>query len=343
MRALIRMALLASLSVGMSAPARALTASVEANGFAFSFGAAATNAGFTLFFTTYDGSSGSPLEDCSGDFCTVSQEVAPATIGSATYRSDYFAQDNSGTFEYGSGFMTLVASDGDADGILDPLERTRPGNFSFSGSTTPDFNAFGIYVTSSVSGSVQRSANSLVGTYSGSFSNTTQSASFAGAYSLSGASGTVEYQLGGGFLDWHLVQRGLDGTLRTFTGTSPFSRDGIDSIATPSFALYDSASSLALFVNGATLQRSGNIFRGTVTLADGGVDTSWADYTTYRVEITDPNDTDADGLPDLVSVPEPDVVSSSLLALFLLSLIFRGGRPTRQWSWRPLRWRPAIG
>lgn len=330
MRALTRSLLLASLAVAMPVPVHALTASVEANGYSFSFAVGATNAGFSLFFTTYDGSTGVPLEDCSGDFCTVSQELAPATIGATTYRTDYFAVDQSGTFEYGAASISVAASDSDADGILDPLERKRSGNFSFTGSATPHFNAFGIYATSSVSGSVQRSANSLVGTYSGSFSNTTQSASFVGAYSLSGASGSVEYDLGGEILDWHLVQRGLDGTLRTFTGISQFSRIGTEALTIPAFALYDSASSLALFVNASTLGRSGNVFRGTVSVADGGVDTTWADYTTYRVELNDPNDSDADGLPDLVSVPEPDLALSLVLASAILFLRQRAVRPTRR-------------
>lgn len=309
------------LAIALPDPAAALTASVEANGYSFSLAPAATNAGFTLFFTTYDGSTGVPLQDCAGAYCTVSQEASPTSVGSKIYRTDYFAVDSIGVFEYGAASVTVSANDSDSDGILDPLERTQSGNFSFSGSTTPHYNAFDVYVQSTISGSIQRSANSLVGTYSGSFSNVTQSASFAGAYSLSGASGYVEYELGGDLLEWTLTQRSFSGTIRTFTGISQYERNGTIGISAPSFSLFDSASGLYLFVNAASLTRVGSssTFRGTVTLADGGVDTSWADYTTYRVEVTDPNDTDDDGVPDILSVPEPD---ESLGALFAIASLY---------------------
>ena len=95
---LIHFTLLLTL-ISISSLAQALEATVEANGFSFSFGPAATNDGLTIFFTTFDGSSGVPLQDCVGNFCTISQELEPSSLGSTNYRADYIVQDSGGVFE----------------------------------------------------------------------------------------------------------------------------------------------------------------------------------------------------------------------------------------------------
>ena len=53
----------------------------------------------------------------------------------------------------------------------------------------------------------------------------------------------------------------------------------------------------------ATLQRSGLSYSAVVQLVDGNSDTSWSDYTHYRAEIVDLNDSDGDGVPDLSDPP----------------------------------------
>jgi hypothetical protein len=287
----------------LAQPAAGLTASVEADGYSFSMGAAATSAGYTVFFTTHTDSNGPPLADCGMTTCTVSGELSPVSLGSTQYWSDYFAQIPAGTFEYGSVLVSIGASDADGDGLLDVLQREHDGDFSVAGTTVPDFNAYNLYFNSSISASVQRAAGSVVGTYSGTLSNPSVSPSFAGNFALLGLSGTVEYNLGGPFLTWNLSQRGIDGVLRTFTGASHFDRVDSSAISIPSFALADSTSDLFLFVDAATLTRSGNVFQGFVSVEDGGVTTSWPDFVAYRVKIRDDNDTNEDGLPDLV--PEP--------------------------------------
>lgn len=312
--------------VASPVPSAALTATVEVNGFSFALYPTGTSVGVSLFFTTYDGSAGAPLQDCGPAFCTVSSEFAPTSLGSSTYRGDYFAQDTLGTFEYGSVVLSLATSDGDGDGLPDALERQRNGSVSFSGTTFPDFNAFGIIGTSAISGSIVRSPGSRLATYSGSYSNLSVAANFAGTAAISGANGTLTYDLGGSTLTFNLSQTGIDGSLRTFVGTSTINRISNDTIEIPSFTIVDSGRSLLLFVNAFSLNRSGNVFRGVMHLADGEPLTSWADFTTYVVEITDTNDTNNDGLPDLVAVPEPTPNALGAATVLALSVLARRPR-----------------
>jgi hypothetical protein len=96
----------------------------------------------------------------------VSGEISPVSLGSTSYRSDYFAVEARGLFEYGAMTLSLATSDSDGNGLPDGLERLRSGNFTFSGTAIPDFNAFGIISNSTISGSIVRAAGSRVATYS---------------------------------------------------------------------------------------------------------------------------------------------------------------------------------
>jgi hypothetical protein len=121
----------------------------------------------------------------------------------------------------------------------------------------------------------------------------------------SGADGTVSYDIGGALLQWSLQKRLLDGQVRTFTGISSINRIGTAEIEIPSFSLFDSGTGLSILTMDATLIRFGYEFRGTVEVFDGEPSSSWDDYTHLLVQVTDNNDTDGDGLPDLISLPEP--------------------------------------
>ena len=128
----------------------------------------------------------------------------------------------------------------------------------------------------------------------------------------------MSYEIAGPTLEWALSQRGIDGTPRNYTGISQLVRNGTDEIEIPSFALSDSGTGLSILTRDATLQRFGNVFRGIVSVFDGEPLTSWDDYQQFRVELTDSNDTDSDGLPDIVSLPEPEADFQAVVALALL-------------------------
>jgi hypothetical protein len=324
-----RVLALAAIALSTSFPtnAHALTAAVEADGYSFSLQPTGTSLGFDLFFTSFDGLSGVPLLDCTGGvFCYVSDEAMPVFPGSRTFRTDYLASDAQGVFEYGTATLTVSTTDGDGDGQLDQLERVNTGNFSASGTAVPDFNAFGVYVNSAITVSLRRSAGSRTGTYSGSFANATQSAAFASSFGLSGANGSIAYDFGGETLLWSLQQRGFGGEIRNFTGLSTINRISADEIEIPSFSLFDSSMNRSILTMDATLNRSGNQFRGVFEVFDGEPFTFWDDYTHFRVEITDNNDTDSDGLPDLVALPEPGALAQASVVFVAAGLLGRSRR-----------------
>src|SRR5690606_8278428 len=192
----------------------------------------------------------------------------PTTPSARTYRADYLVADALGVFEDGSASITVSTTDAHGDGMLDALELNRTGSFTFSGSSIPAWNAFGLYHTSSITGSVTRAAGSRFGVYSGSYSNPSRTASFSGQFELSGAYESIDYHPGSDELIWNLTQRGSTGELRTSTGRSSIQRNGIGSIAIPSFALDDIASGSVIVVHSSTLTRTGNIFRASVRVDD---------------------------------------------------------------------------
>gem|GEM_PF-3117064 len=54
-----------------------------------------------------------------------------------------------------------------------------------------------------------------------------------------------------------------------------------------------------LTVNAFTLTRNGNKYNGNLTVSDGNLANSWVDYEMIHLSITDNNDADGDGIPDL--------------------------------------------
>jgi hypothetical protein len=291
--------------LGSSASAAVQTAPVEATGYSLVMDMGITGNGEAFFFTTHDNSTDYPLTDCDAVTCWVSQEFFPPTLGSTTYIADYLIQDSIGVYEWGEVWLSGAVSDSDGDGAFDQLERLRNGNFTFAGTTYPHWNAFSLYYNSSVSGSVQRSSGDYAGSYSGVFSNPAQTQPFGGRFGISGAHGRVDYEPGADTIDWYFQRLSIDGSPEFYTGTSLINRLSNNEILIPSFWLNDSTTGGSILTYPVTLYRDGWVFRGHLTIDDGELTTWWRDYVDFEVEITDGNDFNSDGLPDLVFVPEP--------------------------------------
>ena len=75
-----------------------------------------------------------------------------------------------------------------------------------------------------------------------------------------------------------------------------------------------------------TLTRSDGKYTGYLKALDGNVNTSWADYVDWYVEISDTNDADADGVPDFTDPVESSQNSTSV------SVDLSG------WSWHKWPW-----
>ena len=72
-------------------------------------------------------------------------------------------------------------------------------------------------------------------------------------------------------------------------------------------------------------EKNGN-HKGRLSVVDGEPLTSWADYRDFELEIDDPNDIDMDGLPDIVSLPEPAAAAQALASLLTVLCLNRRRR-----------------
>ena len=297
---------IAVLSVLNPPEVAANTAQVKAWCYSVAMEEASTSEGETIYFTTYDGKSGEPLHDEADGYWTIGMEMMPQTLGSLTYLSDYIVVDNLGyIYEYGSLSLSLSTLDSNSNGVLDFLEKSLSAKVAFTGRATPDWNGYGPFVNSTVTGSLTRSANSSTGSYSGTFKNSKGSATFAGSWDIPSVTGTVTYIPGGQSVQVDLTYSDPQET-NEYAGTVTVSIQSEDQIILNSFILSDSAKDRTLRVNTATLQRSGKYYRGNIAAEDGNFATSWRDYYNYRFEIYDPSDWDNDGVPDLTD-PKPHI------------------------------------
>ena len=273
------------------------TVDVAAKSYSFAFGRATLSNGDGILLTTYDGSSEVPL-GCSEVRCVANAELSPAQVGGGSYRADYLAVNFLGVYEYGTLSVSIPATDNDNNGMPDVLEPEQSGAFTYSGSGQCHFNSSSACETFSISATVSRAVTSVRGTYSGFYEIPTSgiSLSFSGAMELVGAFGSGEYQFGEDTLDLSVttVQEGYN-----YQGSVVFSRVGVSQILLPSMTLTDPGNGKSITSEPVTLNRTGNVYRGHLVLQDGDPDTTWVDYTDLLLEITDNNDSNGDGIPDL--------------------------------------------
>lgn len=281
-------------------------------------GEAASGDGETIYFTTYDGQSGFPLLDVSGVYYVVGLEMKPLTPGGSTYVADYVVVDHSDNmYEYGELSVSLSNQDTNSNGCPDFLEKGLSASVPFTGQTTPHWNGYGIYLNSTVTGSLNRSADHNTGSYTGSLVNQQVTTEFIGTWNILGGSGTVTYQPGTQSLEIQIALSAFEET-NQFSGTATIVGQGKDQILINSFTLTDPANELSITAYSKTLQRSGKYYRGNLEVDDGNKGTSWRDYYLYRIEIYDENDWNNDGVPDLTDPKPAGVFTKSMPWLPLL-------------------------
>ena len=129
------------------------------------------------------------------------------------------------------------------------------------------------------------------------------SAVYSGSYHLLNAAGSVTYTRDpSNNADFSLLESFQNGHTRALNGSTSFTVASADQISFPQFTV-GSSDGFTYTVQPFTLSRLGSRYTGKATLADGDPLTTWGDYLSWVVEITDTNDTDGDGIPDLSDVP----------------------------------------
>lgn len=318
----------------------AATASVTAYSEAISLGRGweAAN-GFEVWFTSYDASSQIPLYDLRpGGYAYFSQEFRPRAIGSTTWDTDYIAFDGFGPIEWGVVTVTIPTVDADSNGHPDVAQINRGTNLNISGTSTA--HGPGTPITSPVSVRLLRSAGSAVGTYTTTVFSPFGTLYYTGNYAVLSATGQATYTRATRAIQFDVaVYDPSSQTTVTMSGGTTYSISG-SSMVLPAFNLVDDLGQTHT-LKAVTLPRVGTskTFRARMEFVDGTPATSWPDYRWWTLEITDPNDSDGNGLPDLVDtfVAPPVVVTSPMGGNFavassvVLSVSASGTGLTYQW------------
>ena len=288
---------------------RAETASVIANSrsiFLDSFAGEAPGLGpVRTHVTTFDGQAGFPLyQSLPNGSIIYSGELRPRFGQNGTYEADYVTYDSLGFWrDHGTFSASLPTTDSDGNGLADVAQKNKTGNAPFSGTVVSDFGT-----VFSVNGSLTRAANSTAG----SFSVTLTTPGYPpithnGNLYLLTVSGAATYSRLSGEISFSLIETLPYGGTRTLTGTGRFGVPNANQIAVQQFTV-QSNDGFVYTILPMTLNRTGNRYLGNLRLADGNPDTYWQDYINWVVEVTDPNDTNGNGIPNLTDLASPSAV-----------------------------------
>lgn len=290
--------LLLTLAMLAKSEAASLTASSIVTCKSFELGESTSSAGYKIYFNAYDG-----VTTYSRSQAVHNGEVLSYNSGGYTYIADYdIYTTGRGPFDgnyspvgYGTISFAIPTTDSDGDGLIDFMDRSKAFNSTITGTITEFITSRGTrtYSTSCV---FNRGANTEVGQ----FTFTTSAAQITGFFFLHYGTATVTYD--------------PDARTIKFTGTSfgygsPFSSQSFGT-ATSSYEILSptlikvnaftySNPYTTLNINSFTMTRTGNKFIATGSMVDGFTYSNWADYKDFVLAITDNNDVDGDGIPDL--------------------------------------------
>ena len=237
-----------------------------------------------IFFTTYDYDRYSvPYYDYDpySGWVYYSRELKKIE---SSYYTDYGIFLNGYDYDYGEVVLSLGSIDSDGNGIDDICEKNKSFSKQISGNWYSYSNVGG-----TISGSMTRSAGVQEGNYGLTLYNTD-----AGTVSLSG-----QFYIGtlSGTINYNQTNKTI---VADYSATWDSTVPGESLIST-----YDIIDLNRVRINSADsfpttiFQRIGNSYSATVQLTDGEPATSWPDYQNWFITITDPNDLDSDGVPDL--------------------------------------------
>jgi len=253
----------------------------------------------TNFFTTYDGSTGIPMHDLVNGSWLFGEELRPRAGQPGVYETDFITYSTSGYIEYGALTINLPTTDSDGNGVPDILQLNKGVNNAVSGAGTIDWSITGFTGAFSVSGSWSRSANSQNGAYSITVSNSNGSVLYDGVWGVLYVSGSITYNRGTtNTLNFNLTSFSPDGSSVGLTGSTTFSVNSTNQVAIPQFYLAGTDGK-TYTVHASVLNRLANRYSGNISLSDGNSATSWPDYTNWVLELTDTNDSNGNGIPDL--------------------------------------------
>ncbi len=265
---------------------------------------AATVNGFPaiVYFSTFDDRTDiPPLRQPSGGSFLYGGELRKRSVG--VYETDYSSIKNSdGSYiTYGSVVLNLPSLDSDGIGIPDFVQRDKLGTVNLTGAYTRNSpNSISVAIT----GTFTRNAGSASGIFS--------IVDVATGGSVARDSGTMEVQTYTGNFGYTrgaqntstlTMTRTTAGATFNLAGNTPFTVTSANQISLPQFQMTNSVDGSLYTVLATTFARTGNKYVGSLRFADGDMRTSWADNTDWAFVITDLNDSNGNGIPDLSDSP----------------------------------------
>ena len=264
----------------------------------------------TNYATTFDGSTGVPLEDelTNSQFRT-SGELRPRTNQIGMYEADYLTRDGNGSLiQYGSFTLNLPVADADTNRVPDVLQADQPGDATIGGTARTDWP---VVSSSTIDGGMTRSAGSSSGSYWIQVSALGGSAYYRGTFHLLELAGYVAYsRQPTNIIHFELARADQTGGVVQLTGLSSFAVPTTNALSLPQVTLQGS-DGRTYSVLPRNLTRFGNRYSGALTFADGYPLTSWPDYAEWVWTISDQTDTNGNGIPDLTDIFPPKLSISA--------------------------------
>ena len=253
----------------------------------------------TNYFSTYNGPTASLLINSGSN--VISGELRPRSGSTDIFEGGYAQYTPVAAIDYGSYTVSIPTTDNDGNGIPDVIQYDKLGNYSATGSGNS-----AIVGPFSITFQFTRAAGSAVGTY---IANTVNSLggtnTINGVYNLVSYSGTVSYTRGvSNTLSFNITN--LASPNLSITGSTTFTTINSNQISYAAFTLSNNSGGV-YHANAGTFNRSGNLYSGPLILSDGLLTTSWADFTSYIVQITDTNDSNSNGIPDFSDSVPPTI------------------------------------
>jgi hypothetical protein len=287
-----------------------------------------------FYFTTYDGKTNVfPQNYIANGQLFFSGELRPRAGQLGVYETDYANYTNGVLGSYGSIVLNLPTLDADGNGMPDITQLNQGVNTIITGTLQQDWP---MVLSTTVGGSMTRSAGQTTGSYIINF----LSNSGTGQWSLTPftAGSSLSYTRG----NTNLITFNLNtGGGLTMTNKTPFTVVNSNQISLPQFTLIGNDGKTYTVLAGTVFNRTGNKYVANATFFDFLQASPWADYVNWVFEITDANDTDGNGIPDLSdtapAVPaittQPDSQTVNVGANVLFSVAATGTGPLRyQWK-----------
>jgi hypothetical protein len=268
---------------------------------------------YTYYFTRFDGKNNTwPQVAYIGDGNVYpSGELYALNSKTPEFVTDFeiYSHQDLEYIIYGTGTINIPSSDFNQNGLRDFMEIENAVDINITGNALLEYPQ---QENDPFSGTLTRSKNQPTGQYTIKSKN---GININSKWMLLSASGTSEYQRNGkeGKIQISVTYPLLEnGNLIGQANLKVINQDELQlSQLRFSSEANDNLGEDEVEEGPFTLKRKGNRYAGKITYKDGTKFTPWPDYLTDIVEVTDLNDSDGDGIPDLTdSLDQPPAITS---------------------------------